>query len=309
MKFNINFMGNSKKYFILSVTLIAVILVSLFVFGLQLDIQFRGGAMITYGYDGAIDVNAFSAEADSLLASPVSVRESSDLATGLQTLVVTLPGSQNMTADEILDFTSGLQAQFPDNSLRAEEVSSVNPVIGADFLRKSLWAVAFASFLMVIFVAIRFRKIGGMSAGVMGLVALIHDVIIVFGVFVLFRIPIDDNFIAVVLTILGYSLNDTIVIYDRIRENRRLMGAKATYSELVNTSINQSLVRSINTTVTTILSMIVVAVVAYVYGVTSIQSFALPMIAGLISGTYSSVCIAGPLWVRWQENKLAKAAA
>jgi preprotein translocase SecF subunit len=309
MKFNINFMGNSKKYFILSAALIAIIVASLLVFGVQLDIQFRGGAMITYAYSGTVDASAFEQTADSLLAAPVSVRESSDIATGMQALVVTLPGSQNMTAEEILEFTTGLQAAYPQNGLRAEEVSSVNPVIGADFLRKSLWAVAFASILMVIFVAFRFRKIGGMSAGVMGLVALIHDVIIVFGVFVLFRIPVDDNFIAVVLTILGYSLNDTIVIYDRIRENRRLMGSKAGYAELVNLSINQSLVRSINTTVTTILSMIVVAVVAYIYGVTSIQSFALPMIAGLVSGTYSSVCIAGPLWVRWQERKLAKAGA
>lgn len=309
MRFNVNFTGNSKRFFTLSLILIAAILVSVFVFGVQLDIQFRGGAMITYGYDGAIDANGFGATADSLLSAPVSVRESADLATGLQTLVVTLPGSQSMTAEEIGDFTASLQAAYPSNNLRTEEVSSINPVIGADFLRKSLWAVAFASILMVVFVAIRFRKIGGMSAGVMGVVALIHDVIMVFGVFVLFRIPVDDNFIAVLLTILGYSLNDTIVIYDRIRENRRLLGSKATYAELVNLSINQSLVRSINTTVTTVLSMIVVSIVAYLYGVTSILSFSLPMIAGLVSGTYSSVCIAGPLWVRWQENKLAKAEA
>jgi preprotein translocase SecF subunit len=116
------------------------------------------------------------------------------------------------------------------------------------------------------------------------------------------------NFIAVILTIIGYSLNDTIVIYDRIRENRRIYGSKMAPRELVDLSVNQTLVRCINTSVTTAISMIVVTVVAMLFNVDSIFSFSFPLILGLISGTYSSVCLASPLWVRWQEHKAKKLA-
>ena len=139
----------------------------------------------------------------------------------------------------------------------------------------------------------------------MAVVALLHDVLFVFTTFIIFRMPINDNFIAIVLTILGYSLNDTIVIYDRIRENKRLLGKKYTTGELVNLSINQSLTRTINTSVMTVLAMAVVLVVALMYNVESIVSFALPMIIGMIAGVYSSICIAGPLWVMWQERESA----
>lgn len=303
-----NFMGNSKKFFVLSIILIVGILICSFVLPPRLDIQFKGGSMITYSYDGAIDVPSFEAKADSLLSAKISVRESTDVATGMQTLIVTLPGSQSLSSDQMAGFTEALQSAYPQNNLHSVQINNVDPTIGGEFLAKSIWAVAFASLLMIFYIGVRFRKIGGLSAGVMAVVALIHDVLIVFGVFVIFRIPVNDNFIAVILTILGYSLNDTIVIYDRIRENKRMLGSKVPVGELVNTSINQSFRRTMNTSITTVTSMIVVSIVALIYNVTSIQSFAFPMILGLISGTYSSICIAGPLWVKWQERKLAKAA-
>lgn len=305
---HIDFMGNSKKYFIVSGVLIAVIIICLAVLQLRLDIQFKGGSMVTYAYDGDLDMNAFAAKADSLMSTPASLRENTDAISGVKTVVVTFPGTQSLSADAMAQFTSDLQQAFPGNNIRSLQINNVDPAIGGDFLAKSLVAVVFASILMILYVAWRFRRIGGFSAGVMAVVALIHDVIIIFGVFVIFRIPVNDNFIAVVLTILGYSVNDTIVIYDRIRENKRLMGSKTPVGELVNTSINQSFRRTLNTSITTALAMVVVAVVALVFRVDSIQSFAFPMIIGLISGNYSSICIAGPLWVRWQEHKLKPAA-
>lgn len=302
-----DFMANSKKFFTISIILVAVIIVCTIVMGLRLDIMFKGGSMITYSYNGELPSD-FAEKADSLLSVNVSVRESTDIATQMKTVVVTLPGSQSLSSDEMAAFTQGLQEAYPSSNLRSVEINNVDPVIGREFLVKAIVAMVFASLLMVIYVAYRFRRIGGLSAGVMAVVALVHDVIIAFGVFVIFRIPIDDNFIAVILTILGYSLNDTIVIYDRIRENKRISGSKSPISELVNLSINQSFRRSLNTSITTVLAMIIVSIVAYVYNVTSIQSFAFPMILGLISGTYSSICIAGPLWVKWQERKLNQAA-
>ncbi|MFA9381925.1 MAG: protein translocase subunit SecF, partial [Acetanaerobacterium sp.] len=202
--------------------------------------------------------------------------------------------------------SDALVQAFPDNDIEGSESSNVNPAMGKEFFLKCLVAVAAASLIIVIYVGIRFRKIGGISAGAMSIVALLHDVLIVFAVFVFFRMPLDDNFIAVVLTILGFSINDTIVIYDRIRENERLYSSKRTIGEIVNMSINQSLSRSINTTLCGLLVMGSVCVVALIYGVTSILTFALPMVFGMISGAYSSICIAGPLWVVWKNYRAKK---
>jgi len=143
----------------------------------------------------------------------------------------------------------------------------------------------------------------GPSAGIMALVALFHDLAIVFSVFILLRQPLNESLIAVVLTILGYSVYDTIVIYDRIRENRRLHRGKMSLQDLVDLSIRQSLRRSILTSVTTSVAIGVVYVFAILYDISSIRQFALPMMIGLISGAYSSICLAGPLWVMWKTRR------
>ena len=301
---NFNFIGNSKKFFTLSIALMAIILIASFVLGPQLDIQFKGGSIVTYTYEGNLDVESFQKLVQELTVQDVSFQQSTDLATETQTIVVTMPGSKSLNADQMQSLTEGIDTSFPENNIATYSISNVDPTIGTEFLLKSLLAVGLASLLMILFVWFRFRKIGGLSAGVMALIALLHDIVVVFGVFVIFGISIDDNFIAVVLTILGYSLNDTIVVYDRVRENKRLLGARAGIAELVNTSINQSFRRSLNTTITTILAMVVVTVVAYLYNVQTILSFSFPMILGLASGTYSSICLAGPLWVKWQQRKL-----
>lgn len=181
--------------------------------------------------------------------------------------------------------------------------------MGLSFLLKCLVAVAIASVLMVLYVTIRFKKIGGLSAGVMALVALFHDVAMIYFLYVIFRWPIDSNFIAVVLMILGYSLNDTIVIYDRVREQRKLMGRKVSIDAVFNVSCTKTMRRTIMTSVTTLAAILTVYVVASVFNIASVKGFALPMMIGVISGCYSSLCIAGPLWVMWQNRKAAKKAA
>ena len=178
--------------------------------------------------------------------------------------------------------------------------------MGFMFLLKCLAAVALASILMVIYVTIRFKKIGGLSAGVMALVALFHDVAMIYFMYVIFQMPIDSNFIAVVLMIIGYSLNDTIVIYDRVREQRRLMGRSTDIGTIFNVSCTKTIKRTIMTSVTTFAAILIVYIVATVFNIASVKGFALPMMIGVISGCYSSICIAGPLWVMWQNHKEAK---
>ncbi|MCL2033930.1 MAG: protein translocase subunit SecF [Oscillospiraceae bacterium] len=309
MTVKFDFIKNSKKFYTISIVMIAVIILCSFIIPPQLDIQFRGGSMITYSYTGDIGMNSFAETADSLLNERVTVREVTDIATQTKTFIVSLPGTESLTSDQMASFTQGLQAAFPSNNLQSLQINNVDPAIGREFFLKTMVAVAVASILLILYIAARFSKIGGMSAGVLAVLALLFAATIAYGAFVILRIPVDNNFIAVILTILGYSINDTIVIYDRIRENKRLMGGKTPFAELVNASLNQSFRRSINTSLTSIMAMIIVSIVAYFYNVTSIQSFAIPMIFGLVAGTFSSLCITGPLWVRWQEHKLRQKAA
>ena len=193
--------------------------------------------------------------------------------------------------------------QYADFELTKISTNSLSPTMGNLFFVKCLVAVALAAVLLLIYVGFRFRKIGGLSAGVFGILALLHDMLIAYLAFVIFRIPLNDNFVAVMLTILGYSLNDTIVIFDRIRENRRLSDPKTPIAEVVNLSVRQSFMRTLNTALATFAAIFTVMVLALANGMESITSFALPMTFGVVSGFYSSVFLFTPLWSKWAEHK------
>lgn len=300
MKFD--FIKNRKIYFIISVAIIVLTLACSFIFGVNLDIEFKGGTIITYSYEGDVDKAAFESAVENIVGN-VSVSESNSIATGATNLVVTLADNKGITPEVMEQINAAVEETY---SVKYVESSTVDPVIGTEMLFKSLVAVAVASVLMILFIGFRFRKIGGWSAGVCAVIALLNDIFVVFATFVIFGISIDTNFMAVVLTILGYSVNDTIVIYDRIRENRNTYGKEMGVAQLVNTSLNECLRRTILTTLTTVSALIVVCIVALVFNVNSILSFTFPMMIGMIHGVYSSIAVAPQLWVLWQERKEAK---
>lgn len=302
----IRFIPNRKKFYGFSCALIAVVLVFCGVFGVHMDVEFKGGSMITLAYQGEADLSALkSTISGELNQSNLTLQTGSDIS-GSQTLTVTLPGSQTLTTEQLDNLLSTLNEQYPDNTFAQNEVSNVDATIGKEFLLKSVVALVAACVLIMLYVAYRFRRIGGFKAGATAVVALLHDLFVVFGVFVILRIPLNGNFIAAMLTILGYSINDTVVIYDRIRENSALYSKKQlSLPELVNLSINQSFSRSLMTTITTCCALGVVCAVSIVYRLDSIYTFAFPLLFGMISGVYSTICIATPLWVDWKQRKKA----
>ena len=303
---SINFIGNRKKFYTFSCALLALVLVFCGVFGVKMDVEFKGGSMITLAYEGDADLNDLkSTISTELNKSSLTLQTGSDIS-GNQTLTVTLPGSDTLTTEELDSLLATLNEQYPDNAFVQNEVSNVDATIGKEFMLKSIVALVAACVLILLYVAYRFRKIGGLKAGSTAIVALLHDMLVVFGVFVILRIPLNGNFIAALLTILGYSINDTVVIYDRIRENSALYSKKQmSLAELVNLSINQSFARSLMTSITTCLALGVVCIVSVVYRLDSIYSFAFPLLFGMVSGVYSTICIATPLWVDWKSKKKA----
>ena len=303
---HINFIGNRKKFYTFSCALIAIVLVFCGIFGVKMDVEFKGGSMITLSYEGDVDLPSLKSEIGSQLGQDnLTLQTGSDIS-GNQTLTVTLPGSQTLTTEELDGMLTEINTAHPENNFEQNEVSNVNATIGKEFLLKSLVALVAACVLILAYVAYRFRKIGGLKAGATAIVALLHDMFVVFGVFVILQIPLNGNFIAAVLTILGYSINDTVVIYDRIRENSALFSKKQMgLPELVNLSVNQSFSRSLMTSITTCVALGVVCVVSVIYRLDSIYTFAFPLLFGMVSGVYSTICIATPLWVDWKSKKKA----
>ncbi len=304
----VRFTKFSKVFFGISLGIILIGIICNFVFGTQLDIQFRGGSYIKYSYVGNVDTDKLKDVIQTNTKQEVTMSISSDILSNSKkgdayTIRVEFAGTKAISTNEQKKLTQTVQKAFPDNNFKVLEASAIESSMGSKFLLKCLTAVAIASILMVLYVTIRFRKIGGLSAGVMALVALFHDVAMIYFMYVIFQMPIDSNFIAVVLMILGYSLNDTIVIYDRVREERRNLGAKEDIGYVFDYSATKVLRRTIFTSLTTLMAIGTVLVVSMIFNISSVTSFALPMMIGVISGCYSSVCIAGPLWVMWQKHK------
>ena len=301
----INFVENLRKYLIVLGAVFLAGVIMLAIFGVELDINFKGGSRFSYSYVGELstsDVEKLVANATGIKS--VEITESTDFAGTAKRLVVSI-SEKDMDKDASDTILKALNKEDPGAKAKLEEAVSVGASIAGTFFAKSLFAVLLAAALVIVYIGIRFRKIGGFSAGIMALIALFVDVLVAFFSCVIFRLEIDSNFMAVVLTIFGYSLNDTVVIYDRIREERKLRPDDSIRS-IVNDSINRTLGRTISTSIATLLAVLTVVIVAEFFGLDTLRSFAIPMSAGIISGALSSICLSGPLWVVWCEKHPAK---
>ena len=303
----IDFVGLRKRFLTISTCLMAAIILCAAVFGVRLDTEFTGGAMITLSYQGEISTSEVQKTASTALENNgLTLQTGENVATGEQTLKISMPGNETVTTDQVENLLTSLNEQYPDNAFAQLSLSNVSAAMGTKFLQKSLVAVVFSLLLILLYIGFRFKKIGGLTGGLMAVLALLNDLMVVFGTFVLLRTALDGNFIAAMLTILGYSINDTVVVYDRIRENRALMGKKASFEELVNRSVNQSARRTLITTITTVMALGVMCIVAKLYGLDSIFTFAFPLMMGMISGVYTSLCVSTSAWVLWSERSKKK---
>ncbi len=306
-EFNIDYNKTFKPALIIYLAIFIIGAVCAGIFGVSLDINFSGGTKISYSYTGDVKEADVEKAVKENIDKSFTLTKSTSLAGDTQTFEIALVGKDAISAETQEKLTKNLQEKFKDNKISLYNSNSVSPTIAGAFFLKSLVAVLITAVLVVIYVGFRFRKIGGVSAALTALCALVFDILVTFVTCVVFRLQIDSNYIAVILTILGYSLNDTIVIYDRIRENERLF-RNLEIGELVNKSVNKVMIRNIVTTITTITAVVTIVVVAEFFGLTTLRTFAIPMAFGLISGSISSIFISGPLWVIWKRYKAKKKA-
>ena len=306
----IDLMSLRKRYLSIEICLLVIVLSCSFLFGVKLDTEFTGGAMITLSYEDSFDQSAVQKTASAALESnDLTLQTGENVATGEQTLKISMPGTETVTTEQVETLIDSLNENYPENNFAQLSLSNVSAAMGTKFLQKSLVAVLFALVLILIYIAIRFKNIGGLTGGLMAILALVCDLMIVYGTFVVLRTPLDGNFIAAMLTILGYSINDTVVVYDRIRENRGLMGKKVSFEEVVNQSVNQSVRRTLITTVTTVMALGVMCIIAKLYGLDSIFTFAFPLMMGMLSGVFTSLFVSTSAWIAWSNRKSGKKAA
>jgi len=311
----IDFMGKKFYFFGLSLLLITIGIIVFFVNGgpnggFNLDIQFQGGTIVQIQ---TTDKNFSIPKAESIILKAIKKKatvqtiETLNQKQGgkLYFMSISVSSKDTLVNEEQTTMLNALKA---DSSMHIKKikpeliVNNVQPSIGAEILKNGIYAIIISSLLIIIYIWIRFSVLSGPSAGVMAILALLHDILLMLSVYAVFRIKLNEAFIAAVLTVIGYSMNDTIIIYDRIRENSKLIRRTA-IAELVNKSITQTLNRSINTVVTVLICIVTVFLFAAYNNITSITEFTAPLIIGLTSGCYSSIFIASPLWVMWKESQ------
>ncbi len=300
-KTDLKFFENKKIFGIITIVLFAAGIAIIAFRGIKLDTQFTGGTVLEYTVDTqSVDTEAVAGGIKSAIGRDATVQVSDSQAG--TTVVATLAGNTGLTPEEQSKADEAVGKVLNISGLEPSQTFAVEPYVGAKALRNAFIAIVIAFAGILLYVGFRFAALSGLSAGLTAIIALLHDVCIVLFAFALFGIPLGNSFVAVVLTIIGYSINDTIVVYDRIRENRN-SNPKITISELVDRSVTQVLARSINTSVTTLLCVLVILIASVMYRISSIYQFSLPMMVGLVAGCYSSICIAAALWASWKSKK------
>lgn len=292
-----NIVRKRKVFFTIPAILIVVGIVCMFVFGFNLDIDFSGGTEITVDMVDANgqaiafendEIGKFVEEASGHAVSTIQKVDSTS---------VMLRFTDFFTAEEAGAVKTAIAENYGVDPSTIS-VSSVSATIGKEMVAQSIILCIVAVVLMLAYITIRFE----FKFGVCSVVALVHDVLIMLAFYAAFQIPVNTSFIAAILTIIGYSINATIVVFDRIRENLKLANRKTDIEELANNSILSTLTRSINTSITTLLTIVLLHIF-----VDSIRDFTLPIIVGVLAGAYSSIFVAGPLWSLWKTGGKKKA--
>ncbi|OPJ63583.1 protein translocase subunit SecF [Clostridium oryzae] len=291
----LDIIGKTKVWFTISLILILIGTGFLFVRHLNFGIDFKGGSVITIEMGKSFDKEK---------VETIVKKYASDEVTNTVNRTQLEIKSNSLTEKNFTKMFAEMKKTYKLKDKALISQNQIGGTIGAEMTRKALWALVVANLLMLVYIGVRFKEF---SFGFAAIIALIHDLLITISVYAVFHVTVNSPFIAAILTILGYSINDTIVIFDRIRENNKKLRGR-TKEEIGNISVNETITRSINTVMT-----VLITITAVYFFVPSVRELAFPLIIGIVSGAYSSIFIATPVWVlikdMQQKHKKKKLAA
>src|SRR6056297_3379400 len=280
-------LGKRRIWYTVSIVILAVGLLFLAINGLNFGIDFQGGSLLKFKFDHEVS----NQEVRNVL-SDINIAEDSKVQqTETEGINGTLIRSKELSTQEIVEVEEALREQFPSTEMLRTQM--VGPTIGQELRTKALLALLIASIAIVLYISVRFE----FRFAIVSIITLMHDVLITLGIFAILGSEVNTPFVAALLTIIGYSINDTIVIFDRIRENMKMMH-KTPFKELANQAVVDTLPRSINTSLTTLITILAI----YLFGGASIKVFMLALFIGMFAGTYSSIFVASPLLVTWTHR-------
>jgi len=277
-----------KRYWWFALSLLVIVpgIISLFMHGLNLGIDFKGGTMIEMTFKKPVTQTAVT---DTLKS--VGLDGQVQLSNGNASVLIRTDALQQDKRNELM---TALQTKVGDYDKTTLQEDEVGPAMGQELTRNAFWSLLIAMGLMIAYISFRFQFVFAIS----GIIALLHDVLVVVGIFSLFQWQIDSSFVAAVLTIFGYSINDTVVIFDRIRENELKMKRGDSYEDMVDKSVWQTMRRSVNTVVTVLIALLSV----FILGGVSTKVFSLAMLIGVFSGAYSSIFNASQILVEIKRH-------
>lgn len=287
-----DFVGNRKKFYSLSLVILVAGMVVLGIFKLNLGIDFSQGTRVEILADQAVTKEEISTFIDDIGFPAENIVISGD-----KKNIAVIRYKDDLSQKDVLTFKAETKKVYKHEP----NINTVSPEVGRDLARNAIYALVIAALGIIIYVAVRFEWRMGIGA----IVSLFHDVFFMVAIFSMFRIEVDITFIAAVLTIVGYSINDTIVTFDRMRENINRYDQitdKAVLANIVNKSLRQTMARSVNT----VLTVIIVTVALLLFGAPSIQNFSIALLIGLITGMYSSICIAAQIWYTLKVREMNK---
>lgn len=288
---SINVTNNKIKYLLIPIIIVIAGIVMYFVQGFNFDIEFMGGIKMQVNMGQTFkneEVSSYLEEKTGV--TPIIVQTVGD---GTQASIKTQP----IKEEKKNEIYSALKEKYGLQDDAPMSVTSASASFGNQVQRKALIYTLIAILCILAYIAIRFEWRSAITA----IIALIINIFVMMAVYTISYTPLNTTFIAAMLTVIGYSINNTIVVFDRIRENMKGYNSKKgeTISEITNRSINESMGRTINTTLTTLITIVVL----YIVGVQSIKEFAFPLIVGVLAGAYSSIFIASPWWAAWKESE------
>lgn len=284
-----------SKWICIGISLVIILagVVSFFIQGFNLDIDFTGGTTITVNMEGkSFDI----ADTEKLISDTLGFKASNVQKADGDLLINISADGKALSPEQRESLFTAIKTKYTLSEANEPSFDSIDPTIGKELRQSAILSCVIALILMLVYITFRFD----LSSGIAAVLSLAHNVFVLLAVYTIFQLNINTTFIAAILTIVGYSINDTIVTFDRIREIGRKV-RKTPFSVIANKGVNETVTRSIFTSVTTLLTIVVL----YVIGVTSIKEFALPIIVGIIVGTYSSIFIASPIWVMFKKDNVS----
>lgn len=297
-----NFAANKVKFLLLPVAIIVLGIIMYFVHGgFNFDVEFMGGTRMQVNIGQAFDNSEISSIVKDATGLEATIQKSG---TSGDEAIIKLPASNEDNGDEANQQAvfNALKTKYNLNDDALMSVQSSSPSFGKQVQSKALSYTLLAILCILIYIIIRFDW----RSGVMAVLALALNVLVMAAVYTITNIPLNTTFIAAMLTVVGYSINNTIVIFDRIRENMKSRRRSESISAMTNRSIVETLGRTVNSTITTLITIVLV----YILGVDTIKQFALPLIVGIVIGAYTSIFVASTFWAGWKESEAeAKAAA